>query len=45
MEECEEPRCQNPIFKPWGGRRVCRDHYEQYQEQHDKQLMDMRDNY
>ena len=42
-EECEEPRCRNPSLKSWGGRKVCRDHYEQYNEQQERVLMDMRD--
>ena len=45
MDECQEPRCRNPIYKSWGGRKVCQDHYEQYREIQDKQLMDLRDNY
>ncbi len=43
MEECQEPRCNHPATKVWGGRKVCHDHYEQYQEQHEKRLMDMND--
>jgi hypothetical protein len=42
-EECEEPRCSRPAAKKWGGRFVCRDHYEQYLEQQDKMMMELRD--
>lgn len=43
MEECQEPRCKSPVTKEWGGRRLCPDHYEQYEEQYYKNIMDMRD--
>ena len=43
IEECEEPRCSKPASKKWGGRKVCRDHFELYQEQQDKQLMELRE--
>jgi len=43
MEECEEPRCTKEANKVWGGRKVCRDHFESYKEAQDKMISDMRD--
>ena len=43
MEECQEPRCKAAAAKVWGGRKVCQDHYDVYEEQHYKNIMDMRD--
>lgn len=45
MEECQEPRCHNPAAKKWGGRWVCHDHYDQYEDQQTKNIHDMRDAY
>ncbi|MBI2151972.1 hypothetical protein HYU21_04560 [Candidatus Woesearchaeota archaeon] len=44
-EECEEAGCVRPAGKKWGGRLVCKDHYDVYREQHEKQLRDLDDNY
>ena len=41
MPECEEPRCTTVAIKGWRGRRVCQDHYDQYKEKHERDLMDM----
>lgn len=43
IEECQEPKCNQPATKIWGGRKVCQDHYEEYKEQQEQQIMDMRD--
>ena len=43
MEECQEPDCTSPATKVWGGRKVCQDHYEQYRDQQDKIIGQMRD--
>ena len=41
MAECEEPRCTSIAVKDWKGRKVCQDHYDQYKEKHEQDLMDM----
>ncbi len=41
MDECQEPRCKHSAAKIWGGRKVCQDHYEEYQEAHDRQLQEL----
>ncbi|MBU1112169.1 MAG: S-adenosylmethionine decarboxylase [archaeon] len=41
--ECQEPNCTKRATDRWGGRRVCRDHYEFYKERSDKRLMDLND--
>ncbi len=40
--ECEEPRCRNPAVHKYHGRKLCRDHFEQYQEQDDRTIAEMR---
>ncbi|MDO8656272.1 MAG: hypothetical protein Q7K45_03460 [Nanoarchaeota archaeon] len=45
MDECQEPRCTNPSTKKWGGRRVCQDHYDHYQDIENKNIHDMQDAY
>lgn len=45
MAECQEPGCRNEATLIWGGRKVCQDHYEQYREQQDRRIMEMRSNY
>ncbi len=41
--ECQEPRCTNAASKDWSGRKVCPDHYEQYEDEQNRQLQSMRD--
>ena len=41
--ECEEPRCNEPATKSWGGRKVCSDHYEEYQEKRDRDVASMKE--
>jgi len=43
MGECQEPKCTREATKVWGGRKVCADHYETYQEQHDRMLNELND--
>lgn len=45
MVECQEPRCRNEATRKWSGRNVCEDHYEQYKEEQDRRIMEMRSNY
>ncbi len=45
MQECQEPRCHNPATKKWGGRNICQDHYDQYEDQYFKNIHEMRDAY
>ncbi|MEK6950540.1 MAG: hypothetical protein AABX13_02345 [Nanoarchaeota archaeon] len=45
MVECQEPRCNRPATTKWGGRHVCQDHYEEYKEQQEKNIAEMRWNY
>ena len=45
MTECEEARCNKEATRTWGGRRICQDHYEQFKEQQEKMIHDMRDAY
>jgi len=45
MVECQEPKCRNEATRKWNGRNVCEDHYEQYREEQDRRIMEMRSNY
>ena len=40
--ECEEAGCSMEATKKWGGKMVCKDHYERYKEAKEKVLMDLR---
>ncbi|MBI2573274.1 hypothetical protein HYV86_05415 [Candidatus Woesearchaeota archaeon] len=41
--ECEEPRCSIRATKTWGGRHICSDHYDQYNDEHTKFLRQNQD--
>ncbi|MEK6900930.1 MAG: hypothetical protein AABX37_01160 [Nanoarchaeota archaeon] len=43
MGECQEPRCKHEASHVWGGRKVCQDHFEHYQEAEDKRFAEMKD--
>lgn len=45
MDECQEPRCTSSVTKKWGGRKVCQDHYDQYQDIENKNIHEMQDAY
>ena len=44
MVECQETKCRNEVTRKWNGRNVCEDHYEQYREEQDRRIMEMRSN-
>ena len=43
INECEEPNCVRKSTTSWGGRKICQDHYEQYEEKHNNRIYSMND--
>ena len=41
ITECQEPRCRVPAIKEWNGLKVCRDHYEEHEENQNRIIHDM----
>lgn len=43
--ECREPQCIREAVRAWGGRQVCQDHYDKYNDEHEQRIMDLNDDY
>ncbi|MBI2665045.1 hypothetical protein HYX12_00295 [Candidatus Woesearchaeota archaeon] len=43
--ECREPNCTEQATTTWGGRKVCQDHYDKYNDEHESRIIDLNNAY